>query len=227
MKEAKISDIFVSFQGEGPQVGQRQLFVRFYGCSLDCAYCDTKPSSYKTFTEYALLSKVLEFTEPYQSISITGGEPLEQIAFLKEFLPILKKNLNKEIYLETNGVLYENLKQIVDYVDIIAMDIKLPSSTNKQKFWKEHEEFLRIAKAKKVFVKIIITEKTLADELMTAKEIVQRIDTEIPLILQPVDPVRDIKEPPVEKLFDFKKRLSKELVNTSIMPQQHKEWEVK
>ena len=41
---ANVSEIFVSFQGEGVHAGRRQLFVRFGGCPLRCRYCDTPES---------------------------------------------------------------------------------------------------------------------------------------------------------------------------------------
>jgi len=39
-----VSEIFVSFQGEGPHAGRRHLFVRLGGCPLRCRYCDTPES---------------------------------------------------------------------------------------------------------------------------------------------------------------------------------------
>ena len=36
-----ISEVFLSFQGEGIHVGRLQLFVRLAGCGLRCRYCDT------------------------------------------------------------------------------------------------------------------------------------------------------------------------------------------
>src|SRR5437016_13899338 len=45
MRESgNVSEIFVSFQGEGLHAGRRQLFVRFAGCPLRCRYCDTPES---------------------------------------------------------------------------------------------------------------------------------------------------------------------------------------
>ena len=78
MLEAKISEIFLSLQGEGIYMGVPQLFVRFYGCNLSCTFCDTRPDSSRTLTAGALMSKILEYRKPYHSLSLTGGEPLCQ-----------------------------------------------------------------------------------------------------------------------------------------------------
>ncbi|MBN1405468.1 MAG: 7-carboxy-7-deazaguanine synthase QueE, partial [Candidatus Omnitrophica bacterium] len=39
---ANVLEIFSSIQGEGIYVGERQIFIRFAGCNLNCVYCDTK-----------------------------------------------------------------------------------------------------------------------------------------------------------------------------------------
>ena len=38
----RIAEIFPSFQGEGLRLGEPTIFVRFSGCNLRCAFCDTK-----------------------------------------------------------------------------------------------------------------------------------------------------------------------------------------
>lgn len=165
MYSAEIKEIFSSLQGEGIYQGVRQIFIRFAGCNLNCDYCDTpesKVQSEKCKVEGAkqeiknpvsskdlidLLTHNSSFITHnsgcFHSVSLTGGEPLLQVDFLEELIPVLK-NLGLKIYLETNGTLPEALEKIVDSVDYIAMDIKFPSATGKDLF-SEHNKFLQIS----------------------------------------------------------------------------------
>lgn len=222
MNEAKISEIFQSYQGEGPYVGVKQVFVRFYGCSFGCAFCDTKPKSFESYTKEALIKKIASFKGEYHSVSLTGGEPLEQTEFLKTFLPSFKREINKPVYLETNGIMHKELSEVINFVDIVAMDIKLPSATLKRPLWEEHKKFLEISKAKDVFVKIIITEKTGMSDIFKAKDVIKQVDPKIRVVLQPVDPIDNIREPSRNYIGDMRRRLSNELFNVKIVPQFHK-----
>jgi len=204
MKVAKISEIFMSLQGEGLYVGVPQIFVRFYGCNISCSFCDTKQSSYKTLTRDALLSKLLEYKDPHHSVSLTGGEPLLQADFIQEFLREYDKFYKKRMYLETNGILYKELSKVIDYVDIIAMDFKLPSSTGLKGFWKEHENFLKIAKQKEIFVKAVITDSTTIEDITRMSDIIKHVSYEIPVVLQPVSPLNGIKEASIKDIMHFK-----------------------
>ena len=92
MSKANIREIFISVQGEGPYVGQRQLFIRFCGCNLNCRYCDTdfELSKSTEYTPIQLIEKVNEYGKNLV-LSLTGGEPLVSSEFLSEFLPLAKK----------------------------------------------------------------------------------------------------------------------------------------
>ena len=127
--KAKINEIFSSIQGEGPVVGYKQLFIRFCYCNLNCQYCDTEFTTGKEYTPNELFEKIRNEYDlsTFHSISLTGGEPLLSIDFLKEFLPLIKPYC--KIYLETNATSDKKLEQIKDYIDIISADIKLKSST--------------------------------------------------------------------------------------------------
>jgi len=227
MQEAKISEIFISYQGEGPYLGIKQLFVRFYGCSFNCAYCDTKPAKFSGYTAYGLNDEIKKMKENYHSVSLTGGEPLEQTDFLAGWLPLFRESVKKPVYLETNGVLPGALERVVKYVDVIAMDIKIPSSTGREPRWNEHRKFLEIAKTKDVFVKLVVTWDTTSNDLIKARDIVREINSKIPIIIQPVDAIGRIREPSGEYLSRFRRLLEQGGRNVKVVPQKHKAWGVK
>jgi len=218
--KAKIAEIFQSIQGEGIYHGVSQVFVRFYGCNLKCNFCDTPLTSHEELDTHELINRISEFGKNYHSISLTGGEPLLQADFLKEFLPLIKvKGIRP--YLETNGILYKELSQVIDYVDIVAMDFKLPSSTGMPEFWKEHEKFLSIALKKEVFVKIVVLNSTSQKEIGKSISLIRSFNKDIPLVLQP-EFIQTKDEGLVKKLKVYKNLASQYLKNVSIMPQQHK-----
>lgn len=225
--KADIVDIFSSIQGEGVFLGARQIFVRFKECNLKCVYCD-EPRDGKS-TEYApieLLSEVkyIELAKgPHHSVSITGGEPLVYSEFLKLFLKLLKK-AGMRTYLETNGTLPQELDKVIEFVDIVAMDFKLPSSTGERPFWDEHLDFLRIASWKKTFVKAVVTENTTKADIIRAVELVKKIKGNIPFVIQPVSPVKkEEKALDNDALMRFVEiGLRHAVDNIRVIPQMHK-----
>ena len=225
MMQAKVSEIFLSYQGEGPFAGSRQLFLRFYGCNLDCVYCDTFLESYKSFSKESLLGKILDFEDNYNELTLTGGEPLLQAGFLKGFLPLFRKHRKHKIYLETNGTLPDRLEEIIDYTDIIAMDFKIPSSAgNPQNLWKAHERFLEIASRKELIIKAVITDSTTVDDIKQMSRQIAGLKKKSVIILQPVTPVGDlVREPDEEMIAYFRGYVEKETgKEVRILGQMHK-----
>jgi 7-carboxy-7-deazaguanine synthase len=244
--EAQICEIFNSIQGEGLYVGERQTFIRFAGCNLSCQYCDTPqalevPKEFKIeifagkkdlqkfknpATIPQLIDLIVAFDKPKgvnHSLSLTGGEPLLQVDFLKNFLPELKKVLGLPIYLETNGVLPDHLAEIIDLVDIVSMDIKLPSATGLSPYWKEHKKALEIAYMKEVFVKIVFTRESKVKEIDEAVSLIAEVDDKIPLVLQPVTPHGPIKHRPnPDQMIAFHNVAKRKLKIVKVIPQVHK-----
>ena len=220
---AKIHEIFTSIQGEGILSGKRHVFVRFFGCGFGCSFCDTPQEAHemKEYTAEELLSAVSIKALPgsVHSVSITGGEPLLQADFLKIFLPRLKQTGYK-VYLETNGALPDELAKIIDYVDIIAMDIKLPTSTLAKGLWQEHSQFLDIAMTKQVFVKIVVTDKTTASDFNRAVLLVAQKNPYIALVIQPVTDHASRVGPLI--LESFKKIAKEHILRVKVIPQMHK-----
>lgn len=101
--EYKISEIFYSIQGEGFWTGTACIFIRFFGCNLNCVYCDEKGrKKFSLLTSNRIFSTVKFY--PGKRIILTGGEPLVQLSKNPEIIHILKKN-GYHLHLETNGTI--------------------------------------------------------------------------------------------------------------------------
>ena len=210
---AKIKEIFTSIQGEGPYIGQKHVFVRFSRCNLNCKFCDTDFSS--NLKEYSVdeLYNYLKNID-CEVISFTGGEPLVEVNFLEEFLKKYYKKLNKKIYLETNGTLYKELGKIIDYVDIVAADIKLKSATNQPNRFLDNDKFLKIASQKEAFIKVVFNSKITEDEIKDTIKIAKKYNLEV--ILQPEMPIKNNNLVEVFNIFYSKYK------KIRLIPQVHK-----
>ena len=178
--KALIKEIFTSIQGEGPYIGYKQLFIRFCGCNLSCDFCDTDYSreNSKMYTVNELI-EIANKNLDCHSISLTGGEPLLNAGFLKEFLP----QCPLPIYLETNATLTGELGEVIDFVDYVAADIKLPSSTGGVNYWSDHEHFFEACHHKSLFAKIVFDENITDEEISECCKLGAKFNIE--LILQP------------------------------------------
>ena len=218
MAEAAINEIFDSIQGEGLYIGCRQVFVRFCGCNLLCDYCDTEFSGGDVYTPETLVQKINEFPlKSIHSISLTGGEPLLHYEFLKEFLPLV----DSKTYLETNGVLYGPLAEVIDLIDIVSMDIKLDSSAKIGDLYSKHDAFLEICKkhSKDTFAKLVFDETIRDFEIDECVKLAQKY--KIPVILQPKMDGDKIKVSH-DKIVETFNKFSEKYHDTRLIGQVHK-----
>lgn len=100
-----IAEIFTSINGEGPLAGQPAVFVRFAGCNLSCAYCDTawanEPDvTVMIFNEEKLTDTILAYG--IRNVTLTGGEPLFRPG-MESLLGRLCAIPQLHIEIETNG----------------------------------------------------------------------------------------------------------------------------
>ena len=219
--KAKISEIFASIQGEGIYAGTKHIFIRFAGCNIECRYCDTKKKKFKEYTVPQLISEVDSLNKKNKAdyLSLTGGEPLLQADFIEKILGSGKLK-NFKIYLETNGLLSDKLKMLKKYIDIIAMDIKLPSVSGIKGLWDEHEEFLKTAKTKKVFVKTVVGLDTEKSEIEKTAVIIAGAGKDIPLVLQPEH--SQLSRRLIDKCMEWQNIAANKLRDVRVIPQMHK-----
>jgi 7-carboxy-7-deazaguanine synthase len=119
----RISEIFLSLQGESRSVGWPTVFVRLTGCPLRCGYCDTTYAFQGG--EWMSLDAILEQVQSFAArfVCVTGGEPLAQ----KPCTDLLKRLCDSgyQVSLETSGAL--DVAGVDPRVTKV-MDLKTPGS---------------------------------------------------------------------------------------------------
>lgn len=240
-----LSEIFSSVQGEGPYVGERHLFVRFCGCHRACEFCDTVVDR----TETVLIEKIpgsgqfeqvpnplsteklmeiireIDAKKTNRCISLTGGSPLLQAPYLGELLPLLCDD-GHSIYLETAGDMPKQLKSIIEWIDIVAMDVKLSSVTKENNTFPAHWQFLKTCRDWDidVFTKLVLSAETDEEEFMQAVGGIKKAGGEDTLIvIQPMTKAANTNATPAgEQLLHWQEMAGRLMPNVRIIPQTHK-----
>ena len=154
MIKIKVSEIFTSFQGEGPYIGTPATFLRLYGCNLNCEWCDTDISTYEMLSVddvAEILITQMEFNN-INLLVITGGEPTLQMEEIKRLIKELPDDI--KIQLETNGSIFEYIPEI-EYV--------ISPKEDKEKVFENYYKY------ENVFFKFVITSKEDIDEVIAIK----------------------------------------------------------
>ena len=154
MIKIKVSEIFTSFQGEGPYVGTPATFLRLYGCNLECEWCDTDISTYEILSVDDVAEIILtqmEFNN-IKTLIITGGEPTLQMEEIKRLIKELPDDI--KIQIETNGSLFEYIPEI-EYV--------ISPKEEKEKVFKNYYNY------ENAFFKFVITSQEDIDEVISLK----------------------------------------------------------
>lgn len=227
---ARMIEVFSSLQGEGPRVGERQVFVRLAGCNLRCDYCDEPDSipipSGKVWTAERVKSSIARelARRPHRSVSWTGGEPLLHPAFLA---PLLKwaRAQGLQNYLETNGTLPAAMRALAPLCDAVSMDVKLASSTGRVT-WDQHRAFLQEA-PRGTFVKVVLTARTTEAEWRRVVSLVRAAPLRPLLVLQPATRFGGAEPLAPSECLRFEDQARRAGLKTLVAPQWHHLWGVR
>jgi len=121
--ELRITEVFVSLQGETSRGGLPTVFVRLTGCPLRCQYCDTAYAF--SGGELRLIDALVKQVKEYgvHHVTVTGGEPLAQPGVFKLMRMLCDQGLH--VSLETSGALDVST---VDQRVARVVDVKTPAS---------------------------------------------------------------------------------------------------
>lgn len=146
----RVTEIFLSIQGESSHAGRPCSFVRLTGCPMRCVWCDSE----YTFTggDHLSFEEIFAKLEEFgcSLVEVTGGEPLAQ----KNVFPFITELCDRgyEVLIETGGFASTEL---VDPRGNIILDVKCPASGEMER---NHWPNLKRLRPEKDEVKFVIAD---------------------------------------------------------------------
>src|SRR5207302_8478391 len=126
-------------------------------------------------------------------------------------------------YLETNGMLADALARVLPWIDDIGMDVKLDSVDGQGVDLAAHRRFLELARARAVFVKIVLGPDTDPDELDAAVAMAADVAPGSTVYLQPVTPFAALPRAPTpDQVLRLHERALRLHPDVRVVPQTHK-----
>ncbi len=123
------------------------------------------------------------------------------------------------MFLETSGIHHAAMAELAPHIDIVSMDMKLPSATGQQGRWDEHRRFLAAAAGTDLFVKAVVTASTTPDDVARAARLIADQDGSLTFVLQPAG---GPFAPGPENLVLFQAIALEIIGDVRVIPQVHK-----
>ena len=184
--DLRITEIFLSIQGESSHAGRPCAFVRLTGCPMRCAWCDSEYTftGGEKFTFEDIFAKLKDFG--CNLVEVTGGDPLAQ----KNVFPFVTQLCDKgyEVLIETGG--FFSIEKLDERAKII-LDVKCPGSGESERnHWANLERLNR----EKDEVKFVIAN---LEDWKFAKEIIAKYDLENrakEILISPIFGIENLQE---------------------------------
>jgi len=184
--DLRITEIFLSIQGESSHAGRPCAFVRLTGCPMRCRWCDSTYTftggERRTFDE--IFAQLKNFA--CNLVEVTGGDPLAQ----KNVFPFITKLLDDryEVLIETGGFFST---EKVDARAKIILDVKCPASGESER---NHWANLERLNAEKDEVKFVIADLT---DWEFAKSVITKYDLETrakEILISPIFGIENLRQ---------------------------------
>ncbi len=182
----RVTEIFLSIQGESTHAGRPCAFVRLTGCPMRCVWCDSEYTftggTHVSFEE--VFARLKEFG--CNLVEITGGEPLAQ----KSAFSFIRKLCDEgfEVLIETGGFV---TTEKVDKRASVILDVKCPASNEAGR---NHWANLERLRKEKDEVKFVIAS---FEDWEFAKEIIAKYDLENrakAVLISPIFGIENLRE---------------------------------
>lgn len=186
MSSLRITEIFLSIQGESSHAGRPCAFVRLTGCPMRCVWCDSE----YTFSggERISFEEIFKRLENFgcKLVEITGGEPLAQ----KNVFPFISELLDKgcEVLIETGG--YVSTEKVDERAKII-LDVKCPASGESRRNHWANLERLRKDKDEVKFVVADLSDWEFAKEIIKQYDLPNKAKE---ILISPVFGSKDLQQ---------------------------------
>ena len=182
----RITEIFLSIQGESSHAGRPCSFVRLTGCPMRCVWCDSEYTFYggEKISFEDIFAKLDEFG--CKLVEVTGGEPLAQ----KRVFPFIAELCDRgyEILIETGG--FVSTEQ-VDPRAVIILDVKCPASGEAERNHWPNLERLRPEKDEVKFVVADLADWEFAQAVISKYDLESRAKE---ILISPVHGMANLAE---------------------------------
>jgi organic radical activating enzyme len=248
-------EVFASFQGEGHFAGEPQVFVRLFGCPLRCRWCDTSGSWRVPDEPLARVARADEvrresgWATPFEvvtwvarvepgvprTVSLTGGEPLAYPDFVRALRTLLGP---RRLHLETAGAHPRALAAVLDAVDHVSLDLKLPADLDvpvplageSEPVPQTASEWSAARRANLVLVrhrdacgKLILSGENQPTAFVQLLDDVRELAPTLPLYVQPVTSVNGVRAPRIEAVLELVELARERELAVRVIPQLHRQ----
>lgn len=204
----RIHELFVSPQGEMPQMGAPTGFCRVFGCNRRCSWCDTGyvpdnkayKENFKGAKEFPRISPVevinrLKEMGRFSVLELTGGEPLLFPQFMEELVDewyLTDTVKSKDSFrVQTNGELLTN--EVISKFNGDVFFVVSPKLENSGKRSPNLDQVIGLASSwpESVCLKFVISKASELQEIVTKLSKFNFTDS---VVFQPADPIMEYKE---------------------------------